>query len=52
MIKEKKPVYDLMVNSSESKDRIHKKLKITYLNELHNYIQTNKEKFNQCILKN
>ncbi len=52
MIKEKKPVYDLMANSSESKDRSHTKLKITNLNELPNYIQTNKEKFNQWILKN
>ena len=52
MIKEKKPVYDLMANSKESKDRSHTKLKITNLNELPNYIQTNKEKFNQWILKN
>ena len=52
MIKEKKPVYDLMANSSESKDRSHTKLKITNLNELPNYIQLNKDKFNQWILKN
>ncbi len=52
MIKEKKPVYDLMANSKESKDRSHTKLKITNLNELPNYIQTNKEKFNNWILKN
>ena len=52
MIKEKKPVYDLQANSSEAKDRSHTKLKITNLSELPSYIQLNKEKYNQWILKN
>ena len=52
MIKEKKPVYDLMANSSEVKDRSNTKLKIT---SLMNYLITfkqNKDKYNQWILKN
>jgi len=52
MIKEKKPVYDLMANSSESKDRSKMKLKTVNTNELPIYLQKNKEKFNQWILKN
>ena len=52
MIKEKKPVYDLMANSSEAKDRSKMKLKTVNTNELPIYLQKNKEKFNQWILKN
>ena len=52
MIKEKKPVYDLMANSSEAKDRSKMKLKKINTNELPVYLQRNKEKFNQWILKN
>ena len=52
MIKEKKPVYDLMANSSEAKDRSKMKLKAVDMNELPIYLQRNKEKFNQWILKN
>ncbi len=52
MIKEKKPVYDLMANSSEAKDRSKMKLKTVNTRELPIYLQKNKEKFNQWILKN
>jgi len=52
MIKEKKPVYDLMANSSEAKDRSKMQLKTVNTNELPIYLQKNKEKFNQWILKN
>ncbi len=52
MIKEKKPVYDLLANSSEAKFRSQKKLKTVDMNELPIYLQKNKEKFNEWILKN
>ena len=52
MIKEKKPVYDLLANSSEAKFRSQKKLKAVDMNELPIYLQKNKEKFNEWILKN
>ena len=52
MIKEKKPVYDLLANSSEAKFRSQKKLKKVDMNELPIYLQKNKEKFNEWILKN
>ncbi len=52
MKKKKKPVYDLMANSSESKDRSKMKLKTVNTNELPIYLQKNKEKFKQWILKN
>ena len=52
MIKEKKPVYDLMANSSEAKDRSQMKLKTINTNELPNYLRENKEKFTNWILKN
>ena len=52
MIKKKQPVYDLTVNSSETKDRSRSKLKISSLNELPIYIQQNKEKFNEWIVSN
>ena len=52
MIKQRKPVYDLQANSSEAKDRSNTKLKVTDINELPPYIQKNREKFNQWILKN
>ncbi len=52
MIKEKKPVYDLLANSSEAKFRSQKKLKAVDMNELPVYLQKNKEKFNEWILKN
>ena len=52
MIKEKKPVYDLLANSSEAKFRSQKKLKTVDMNELPIYLQKNKEKFNDWILKN
>ena len=50
MIRKKQPVYDLTVNSSESKDRSKSKLKISSLSELPLYIQQNKDKFNEWIL--
>ena len=52
MIKEKKPVYDLLANSSEAKFRSQKKLKAVDMNVLPIYLQKNKEKFNKWILKN
>ena len=52
MIKEKKPVYDLLANSSEAKFRSQKTLKTVDMNELPIYLQKNKEKFNEWILKN
>ena len=52
MIKEKKPVYDLLANSSEAKFRSQKKLKTVDMNVLPIYLQKNKEKFNEWILKN
>ena len=52
MIKEKKPVYDLLANSSEAKFRSQKKLKAVDMNVLPIYLQKNKEKFNEWILKN
>ena len=52
MIKEKKPVYDLMANSSEVKDRSNTKLKVTSVNELPHFIRINQNKYNQWILKN
>ena len=52
MIKEKKPVYDLLANSSEAKFRSQNKLKTVDMNELPIYLQKNKEKFNEWILKN
>ena len=52
MIKEKKPVYDLMANSSEAKDRSQTRLKTINTNELPNYLRENKEKFTNWILKN
>ncbi len=51
MIKQRKPVYDLQANSSEAKDRSNTKLKVTDINELPTYIQNNRKKFNQWILK-
>ena len=52
MIKEKKPVYDLMANSSEVKDRSNTKLKVTSVDELPHFIKINQNKYNQWILKN
>ena len=52
MIKEKKPDYDLLANSSEAKFRSQKKLKTVDMNVLPIYLQKNKEKFNEWILKN
>ena len=52
MIKEKKPVYDLLANSSEAKFRSQKKLKTVDMNVLPIYLQKNKEKFNEWMLKN
>ena len=50
IIKQKKPVYDLMANSKEAKDRSNTQLKISKIDQLPNYIKENQEKFNQWIL--
>ena len=50
MIKERKPVYDLMANSSEVKDRSNTKLKVVNINELPIFIRQNRDKYNQWIL--
>ena len=50
MIKERKPVYDLMANSSEVKDRSNTKLKVVNINELPIFIKQNREKYNDWIL--
>ncbi len=52
MIKEKKPVYDLVNNSRESKDRKQMKLKTIDTNQLPLYLRENKEKFKQWIIEN
>ena len=52
MIRKKQPVYDLTVNSSETKDRSKSKLKISSLSELPLYIQQNKDKFSEWIINN
>ena len=52
MIKEKKPFYELMLNSKESKDRTEMELKKVDINQLPVYLKNNKEKFNQWILEN
>ena len=51
MIKERKPVYDLMANSSEVKDRSNTKLKVSDIDELPLYIRQNQDKYNEWILK-
>ena len=50
MIKERKPVYDLMANSSEVKDRSNTKLKVIDVNELPLFIRQNQDKYNEWIL--
>ena len=50
MIKERKPVYDLMANSSEVKDRSNTKLKVVNINELPIFIRQNRDKYNEWIL--
>ena len=50
MIKERKPVYDLMANSSEVKDRSNTKLKVVNINELPIFIRQNRDKYNDWIL--
>ena len=50
MIKERKPVYDLMANSSEVKDRSNTKLKVVNINELPIFIRQNRDKYNEGIL--
>ena len=52
MIRKKQHVYDLTVNSSETKDRSKSKLKISSLSELPLYIQQNKDKFSEWIINN
>ena len=52
MINQRKPVYELQKNSSEAKDRAHTSLKITGLENLPSYIQENKKKFEQWIIRN
>ena len=52
MIRKKQPVYDLTVNSSETKDRSKSKLKISSLSDLPLYIQQNKDKFSEWIINN
>ena len=51
MIKDRKPVYDLMANSSEAKDRSNTKLKVSDIDELPLYIRQNQDKYNEWILK-
>ena len=51
MIKERKPVYDLMANSSEVKDRSNTELKVSDIDELPLYIRQNQDKYNEWILK-
>ena len=50
MIKERRPVYDLMANSSEVKDRSNTKLKVIDVNELPLFIRQNQDKYNEWIL--
>ena len=52
MINQRKPVYELQKNSSEAKDRSHTALKITGIENLPSYIQENKKKFEQWIIRN
>ena len=52
MINQRKPVYELQKNSSEAKDRSHTSLKIIGLENLPSYIQENKKKFEQWIIRN
>ncbi len=51
MIKARKPVYDLMANSSEVKDRSNTELKVSDIDELPLYIRQNQDKYNEWILK-